>query len=375
MQVDTRMVVALAAVAEESVDEVVACAVSEGRKTADGVYDGSELDLTRFPRRVYTNGVTALEPLPRVSRWNDLAAYGVNIWIKRDDQLGLVMGGNKTRKLEFAMADALKAGADCVVTAGAVQSNHARLTLAACNVEQLDCYIVLEERVPGSFHSDASGNYYLYRLLGAKNIVVVGTGEAAATMQTLKHELVAQGRSPYIIPGGASDEIGAKGYVRAAQELREQMNALSDTIQFDAVVCASGSAGTHAGMVLGMRGSGVPVIGVSTRFDEAKQQNAVLTLSNKLAHACGAQPVSPSEVQVVDKYVGPGYSLPTRESTQAIEVLARTQGILLDPVYTGKAFAGLLGLIREGHFRPGTNVVFLHTGGSPALFEYQPLTE
>lgn len=334
--------------------------------------DGAQIDLEQFPRRTYTHGQTALHPLDTLSELELIKEHGVNVWIKRDDQLGLVMGGNKTRKLEFAMAHALQSGADSIITMGAIQSNHARLTLAACNKEGLDCYLVLEERVPGSYKAEASGNFYLYQLLGAQKVIVVQAGQAAGAAEELRQKLLAEGRSPFVIPGGASDVVGAKGYVRAAQELRSQMEQVPDT-KFDAVVCASGSSGTHAGMVVGMRGSDIPVIGVSTRFDKDKQEKIVLALANKLTDAFGAAPVDPALVYVDDKYVGPGYSLPTPESTDAIQILARSEGILLDPVYTGKAFAGLLGMIEAGYFKPGSNVIFLHTGGSPALFEYRPL--
>lgn len=175
------------------------------------------LDLSRFEKRVYTPHDTPLEAMPKLS-----AALGgsVNLFIKRDDMLGLTGGGNKTRKLEYVMADAIQQGADTIVTCGAVQSNHCRLTLSACNKEGLNCCLVLEERVPGSYKEDASGNNYLFRLLGAEKILQVGLGEAPAAVEKMAQELRAMGRNVYCVPGGASNAVGATGYVSCAQEIQ-----------------------------------------------------------------------------------------------------------------------------------------------------------
>jgi D-cysteine desulfhydrase len=184
------------------------------------------MDLSRFPRRKYTFHVTPIEPMRRLSSElssstsSSSSSGNVNLWIKRDDQLGLTGGGNKTRKLEFTMADALLKGADTIITCGAVQSNHCRLTLSACIQENLKCILVLEERVPGSYHQDASGNNYLFRLLGAERIHVVGLGEAQQKVQEIADELrETEGRNVYCIPGGASNEIGALGYCACAAEI------------------------------------------------------------------------------------------------------------------------------------------------------------
>ena len=176
-----------------------------------------ELDLSRFDKRSYTPHATPIEPMPKLS---EALGGQVNLWIKRDDMLGLTGGGNKTRKLEYVMADAIKQGADTIITCGAVQSNHCRLTLSACNKEGLKCCLVLEERVPGSYKPEASGNNYLFRLLGAEQIVQVGLGEAPAAVEKMAEELKALGRKVYCIPGGASNEIGATGYVACAQEIQ-----------------------------------------------------------------------------------------------------------------------------------------------------------
>lgn len=328
------------------------------------------MNLARFPRRRYTEGYTPIEKLPRFTE----ALNGPDIYIKRDDLLGLTAGGNKTRKLEFLVADALAQGADTLITCGAVQSNHCRLTLAAAVKEGLKCRLVLEERVPKSYNPDASGNNFLYRLLGVEKIKVVpGGSDMTAAMQSVADELAAQGRKGYIIPGGASNPIGTTGYVACAQEIQNQL--FEKGIQIDYVVCASGSAGTHAGLVTGLYGtnSNIPVIGVNVSRKKSAQEELVYGLVQKTARHVGIKYDIPREaVTCLDEYVGPGYSLPTPEMVEAVRLMARTEGILLDPVYTGKAAAGLIGLIRKGFFKKKDSVLFVHTGGSPALYAYIP---
>lgn len=333
------------------------------------------MDLTKFPRRKYTPYETPIEPMPRLSA---TVGQDVNLWIKRDDMLGLTGGGNKTRKLEFVMADALQKGADTVITCGAVQSNHCRLTLSACVKEGLRCCLVIEERVPESYQESASGNNYLFHLLGVERIVKVGPGEAPAMMQKLAKELEEkEGRNVYICPGGASNEIGAMGYCSCAQELQYQMYR-DQLPRFDAIVTASGSGGTHSGLVAGMTAlrCDIPIIGISTRHSTAKQTEHIHRLAqNTYQYALGDESlkIPVDAVTVYDEYVGPGYSLPTGAMAEAVTLFARTEGILLDPVYTGKAASGLLDLVRRGVFPPGANVLFLHTGGAPSLYHYQPL--
>jgi D-cysteine desulfhydrase len=327
------------------------------------------MDLARFPRRRYTEGWTPLEHLPRLTQLMD----GPHIFIKRDDLLGLSAGGNKTRKLEFLVADALRQGADTLITVGAVQSNHCRLTLAAAVKEGMKCRLVLEQRVPNSYDPDASGNNFLFRLLGVEKVTVVDLGtDLAAAMQAEADELAAQGRKAYIIPGGGSNPLGALGYVACAQEILGQ--AFQKGIQFDHIVCASGSGGTHSGMLVGMRamGSRIPVTGISVRRPVPEQEGLIGGLAQQTREFLGL-PVEPEEgeLRIFDDYVGPGYSLPTEEMAEAVRTFARVEGILLDPVYTGKAAAGLLDLIRKGHFKQGEKVLFLHTGGSPGLYAYQ----
>lgn len=328
------------------------------------------MNLAQFPRRGYVKQPTPVEPLPAFSK-----ALGgkVNIWIKRDDTLPGTGGGNKTRKLDFCIADALAKGADTIITCGAVQSNHCRLTLAWAVKEGLDCHLVLEERVPGSYNPQSSGNNFLFQLLGVSSITVVpGGSPMLQEMQKLADKLTAAGRKPYIIPGGASNSIGALGYVQCAQELQQQM--FEQGCDFDHVIVPSGSAGTHAGFLLGMLACNmnIPVTGIGVNRKKPVQEQAVFDLMHQTADLIGAAVNIPREAVVAyDDYVGPGYSLPTAAMAEAVTLLARTESILLDPVYSGKAMSGLIDLVRKGVFPAGSNVLFLHTGGSPALYAYE----
>ena len=217
------------------------------------------MDLTRFPRRKYPEAPTPLHALPHFSK----ALGGSNIYIKRDDLLPGTEGGNKTRKLEFVVGDAIEKGADTLITCGAIQSNHCRLTLSAAIKEGLSCRLVLEERVKGSYNADANGNNFLYKLLGVEHITVVAGGrDLAACMQKEADEVAQAGRTPYLIPGGASNAIGALGYVNCAQELQAQL--LEQEIVLDHIIVPSGSSGTQAGMVTGLQGTNtdIPVSGI-----------------------------------------------------------------------------------------------------------------
>ena len=325
------------------------------------------MNLAQFPRRRYTEGQTPLEFLPRLSK----ALGGPNIWIKRDDLLGLAAGGNKTRKLEFLVADALAQGADTLITCGAVQSNHARLTLAAACKEGMPCHLVIEERVPGSYSTQASGNNFLYQLMGVASITVVPGGtNTMAAMEKVADDIRAQGGKPYIIPGGGSNAVGTLGYVACAEEIMTQ--AFEKGLNIDAVVCTSGSGGTHAGLAVGFWGNntGIPVVGINISRPNETQRPIICKDAKATAARLGLD--FPEDiVECVEGYVGPGYSLPTREMVEAVTLMARTEAILLDPVYTGKSFAGFLDLIRQGRFKQGENIVFVHTGGSPALYHYK----
>lgn len=328
------------------------------------------MDLARFPRRGYVKEPTPVEFLPAFSK-----ALGnkVEIWIKRDDLLPGAGGGNKTRKLDFSIADALQKGADTIITCGAVQSNHCRLTLSWAVHEGLDCYLVLEERVAGSYKPEASGNNFLYQLMGVKGITVVpGGSPMMEEMEKVAAKLRAEGKKPYIVPGGASNPVGALGYVGCAQELMQQMFCMKQ--DFDHFVVPSGSAGTHAGFLLGMLGCNmnIPVTGIGVNRKKPVQEEAVYNLMKATAEYMGVKMDIPRDkVVAFDDYVGPGYSLPTDAMAEAVTMLARTESILLDPVYSGKAMSGLIDLVRKDWFKKGERVLFLHTGGSPALFAYE----
>lgn len=324
--------------------------------------------LGKYPSRGYVQTETPLERLPRLG-----AELGLDLWCKRDDLLPLAGGGSKTRKLDYLVEEAIAEGADSIVTCGAIQSNHCRLTASAAAMEGLECHLVLEERVPGSYDPQAGGNNYAFSLLGATSRCVPLDGVPEG-VEALMAELKAAGKKPYFIPGGGSNAIGSLGYVKAALSLVEASRAADEP--FDAIVCCSGSGGTHSGMLAGLRAAGdqTPVYGISVRFDTERQAANI----HKQYVACAAlfDVDAPEEdVVVVDSFVGPGYSLPTDKMKEAISLFAKREGIFLDPVYTGKGAAGLIGLARDGTLKPGSKVLFLHTGGAPSLFHYQPLLD
>ncbi len=327
------------------------------------------MNLAKFARRGYVPTPTAIEFLPQFSQ-----ALGgkVNVYIKRDDMLPGTSGGNKTRKLDFCMADALAKGADTIITCGAVQSNHCRLTLSWAVKEGLDCHLVLEERVKDSYSTEASGNNFLFQLLGVKSITVrPGGSNMMAEMEALAETLKKQGKKPYIIPGGASNTIGALGYVNCAEEILRQLFEMKLVI--DHMVVPSGSAGTHAGIIAGFYANNacIPVTGIGVNRAKPVQEAAVLKLGQETLDLIGAPVTLPADkVVAFDDYVGRGYSIPTDSMVEAVKLLATTEGILLDPVYSGKAMAGLIDLVRKGYFTENANILFLHTGGSPALYAY-----
>ena len=327
------------------------------------------MNLAKFSRRRYTYYDTPIEYLANLTK----VMGGPNIYMKRDDLLGLTGGGNKTRKLEFLMAEALEQGCDTILTCGAVQSNHCRLTLAAAVKEGLKCQLVLEERVAHSYNPEASGNNFLFNLLGVEAVrVVPGGTDMLGALNQLADELRAQGRKPYVVPGGGSNPRGALGYVSCAQELLQQSFDMG--VNFDHIICPSGSTGTHAGVLSGILGNNanIPVTGISVNRKKEIQTDAVFNLTQRTMDLldCENKPTK-DKVVVFDDYVGPGYSLPTQSMVDAVQLLARTEAILMDPVYTGKTMAGFLDLIRKGYFEGCKNVLFLHTGGSPALFAYE----
>jgi D-cysteine desulfhydrase len=334
------------------------------------------MDLSRFPRRRYTLTPTPLEPLPRFSA--ALAATcpggrGPEVWIKRDDLLGLSPGGNKTRKLEFLVAYALAQGADTLITCGAPQSNHCRITLAAAVKEGLQCRFVIEERVPDSYRDDASGNHFLFRLFGVEAITVVPAGtDMAAAMQRVAAELQAVGRRGYVIPGGGSNALGGLGYAACAQEMQQQ--GFEQGLRFDHVVVGSGSSGTHGGLLAGFVGNHIatPILGIGVSRDPPQQAPLVHSEAQAVCELLGLDLQVPRDsVRCIGGYWQPKYSVPNARMVEAVQMLARTEAILLDPVYTGKVMAGLIGLARDGELRAGERVLFIHTGGMPSVFAYE----
>ena len=326
------------------------------------------MHLARFPRRRYTPAPTPMQRLDHLTR----ELGGPEIWIKRDDLTGLTGGGNKARKLEFLMAEALAQGADTIITQGAVQSNHCRLTLSAAVKEGLRCRLILEERVPGSYKPDGTGNNLLFDLLGVESVRVVPAGtDMNAEMATEAQALQQQGRKGYVIPGGGSNPLGALGYVACAEEILQQSFDMG--LQLDHVVVASGSAGTHAGLLVGLlaANAGLPLTGINVRRPQAEQESNVHKLAVETAAFAGAPEPPRSAVRALDEWVGEGYSIPTDSMVEAVRMFAALEGVLLDPVYTGKAAAGLIGLVRRGEFAKDQRVLFVHTGGSPALYAYR----
>lgn len=292
-----------------------------------------------------------------------------NLWIKRDDCTGLATGGNKTRKLEYLVADALQDGADTLITAGAVQSNHVRQTAAAAAHYGLACAVILERAVERDDDYAGSGNLLLDRLLGAE---ITDRLPAGADLQAAAAELAAaktaQGRRPYVIPVGGSNAIGALGYVDCAVEIAEHAPGVTT------VVLGTGSAGTQAGLLVGFQSLRVDigVLGICVSRAEEPQRQLVLELADATLQKLGQESgLSADLVRADDRFIGEGYAIPTPEMVDAVTLVAQTEGILLDPVYTGKAMAGLLTNIAEQRFAPDDDVVFLHTGGSAGLFGYR----
>ena len=315
-------------------------------------------------------------PIERMERFS-AALGGPEIWIKRDDQTGLATGGNKTRKLELLLGEALQQGADVVLTVGAVQSNHCRQTAAAAARAGLECVLVLRGYAPP--RDRWTGNLLLDDLLGAR----LWWAEESDPLDALAEAAAAQragaegaaGRQPYVIPYGGSNPLGAAAYALAFEEMWAQTEELDggQRLRFDRVVFASSSGGTHAGLVVGAKACGYEgqVLGISVDKTGGHLRETVSSLLAPTAECLGlALSLGPEDVQVDDRFMGAGYAVLTDAEREAVRLVASSEGILLDPVYTGKAMAGLMGLIRQGEIGAGERVLFWHTGGSSALFAY-----
>ncbi|MFT9121186.1 MAG: D-cysteine desulfhydrase [Zymomonas mobilis subsp. pomaceae] len=332
------------------------------------------MHLARFPRLSLGHFPTPLEILPRLTEY----LGGPTLYIKRDDCTGLATGGNKTRKLEFLLADAVEKGADVILTQGATQSNHVRQTIAAASKLGLESQALLEKRVT-RFGEDyqRSGNVLLDNLLGGAIVGYFPNGtDMQAELEKLAEKLRSQGKKPYIIPGGGSNAIGALGYVACAEELLFQSS--QQRLRIDHIVHATGSTGTQAGLLAGLTAthSGIPVLGICVRAPKDKQQANVYALAERTRELLGIKGDLSKDVVVANSdYVGEGYGLPAKGTLEAIRLVARLEGILLDPVYTGKAMAGLIDLVQRGHFSKNDTIVFIHTGGSAGLFGYREILE
>ncbi|MGK9170633.1 D-cysteine desulfhydrase [Inquilinus limosus] len=324
--------------------------------------------LDQLPRTRLQHAPTPLEPLPRLTE----ALGGPQLWVKRDDCTGLALGGNKARKLEFLLGEALAQGVDTIITAGGPQSNHARQTAAAAARLGLGCILVLTDAVPGrdpAYHSN--GNLLLDGLFGARIELLPGTADADAEMARAAERCRAEGRKPYVVPVGGSNALGLMGYVDAARELIGQ--ARQQGVGFTHVALASGSGGTQAGLALGLAlgGSAAPAVGYCISRSSAEQRPKVAGLLQAGAELLGIPaPLSAADLVLEDGVVGDGYGLPTPGMLEAVRLLAEQEGLLLDPVYTGKAMAGVIAGIRSGRFGRDDVLVFLHTGGAPGLFGY-----
>lgn len=326
--------------------------------------------LAALPRYTLGHGVTPLHALPRVSA----ALGGPKIWIKRDDCTGLATGGNKTRKLELLLGDAQAQGCNVLITQGALQSNHARQVAAAGAVAGWPVHVVLSDAVPGR-HADYQrvGNLQLCRLLGAQVHMLAADVDADAFCAALAQQLQSAGQRPYVIPMGGSNGLGALGYTAAFAEIHQQMQALD--CEMDAVVLATGSGGTQAGLMLGacLQGWSGRIHGVSVGPD---QLLATQRIQRALADAAGWLDVPAAALQSVQTHVdvdfkGPHYGIPAASTWQAVAQAAQQEGVLLDPVYSGKGFAGLLAACAAGGvLHTARHVVFLHTGGVAAMSAY-----
>ena len=330
------------------------------------------MQLARFPRLTLAHLPTPLEPMERLT-----AHLGEpRLLVKRDDCTGLALGGNKTRKLEFLMAEAQAQGADCIITTGGVQSNHVRQTAAAAARLGFDCHLVLGRTVPWNDPDyEATGNVQLDRLLGAELHLVAGDTDRNAAMAALADELSAAGRKPYVIPSGGSNAVGALGYVGCALELEEQANRQGLVIDY--LMHATGSAGTQAVLIAGFHAvnSRTRVLGIDIDAEPEAVASKIRHIAGKTAASMDLAPPDDAATVVESGYAGAAYGLPTPEMAEAVRLAARLEGLVLDPVYTGKAMAGLIGLVRQGRFKSTDTVVFLHTGGAPGLFAYRSVFE
>lgn len=333
------------------------------RHTTTHEQSGKALELfTNIPRRRLLDFNTPVERLERLQR----AIPGApQLWIKRDDLTGYLGGGNKLRKLEYVFADALAHRATTIVTTGSITSNLARTAALVARRLGLKCELILSGRHPKSAHA----NWRVTELLGVKVHRVAKSSERASRMEEVARELEARGERVYQIPLGASNEIGSFGMVSAFEELGIQQLELG--VQFDAIVFATSSGGTQAGLEAGKRLFNYPrlrLLGVSADDSpETIKENVLLAIGPMLSMLGRSDVPAAKELFVDERFIGEGYAIPTSESQEAVRIFAETEGVLLDPTYTSKAAAGLIAYCREGRFKPSDRVLFWHTGGVLSL--------
>ena len=330
--------------------------------------------LARMPRVTLDDAPTPIQPLKRIEEAMGPALNGVKLYVKRDDLLGLGGGGNKLRKLEYLMGDAAAKGCDIIIATGGIQSNFTRVVAAACAREKIACELVLAPLVPGTDEDyQRNGNTLLNDLFGATTHVLDRGQNAPDFAKRRAEELTAQGRRPYLTPGGGSSSISALGYVRCALEVDTQLN--SNGLDEAIIVTANGSNGTHAGLLAGFKALGRSshqLRAFTVLASAENSRHSTLAMANGTLELLGASDrLKIDDVQIADDQRGQGYGLVTDSMIEAVRLMASREGLLLDPVYSGKAFAGVIGDVRAGRYPTGSSVVFLMTGGTPALFAYR----
>jgi L-cysteate sulfo-lyase len=331
-------------------------------------------NIERFARMSLLDGPTPIQRLARLGQTLGPALCGVNLYVKRDDVANIGGGGNKLRKLEFLVGEALAQGADTFITVGAVQSNHARLTAAASARAGMACELVLTQQVPrNDVDYECNGNILLDELFGARVHALPGSIDPLTFAESRAEQLRTKGRRVYVVGSGGSSPIGCLGYAVCAHEIVDQCRGMN--LDFRGIIIPNGSSGTHAGLAAGYAAMGLSprcirsytVLAPGDRAHAATLEKARRTLALLDSRA----KISPEEIDVDQDHRGDGYGIPTNEMLEAVRLMARTEGLLLDPVYSGKAFAGLLSDVKNGFYHPGDNVLFIMTGGTPGLFAYR----
>jgi L-cysteate sulfo-lyase len=336
------------------------------------------IDPARFPQFPLVGGPTPIQRLDRLEAQLGDALRGVRLFVKRDDHMPLGGGGNKLRKLEFLIGRALADGTDTLITMGGLQSNHARLTAAAAARAGLACELMLARPVPrDDADYERNGNVLLDGILGAKVHDFHGAVDTLALAEERAQALRGEGRHVSVMPTGGSTPLGSLGYAKCAEEIAAQSQTLG--VAFDAVVLANGSSGTHAGLAAGFAalGQGASLVrSYAVLYDQGKTLEATRKLAREaLVLMQSPAGIADEDIRIDGSHRGEGYGIPTQEMIAAVRLMARTEGLLLDPVYSGKAFAGLLADIQAGRYAAGQSVLFVMTGGAPGLFAYRTAFE